>query len=83
LKKYEDIESLRKINDEGLYSFAIDLVDIEESLKELINQISVLKSEESSKDEIEDTLFDIAGEFNHILYHIKTSVYYSYLDSLY
>lgn len=80
LIRNKDIEMMNKVSNEDLYLFAIDLVDIEGSLKELLNKISFLETEVSNKDEVEDTMVDIIEEFRHILYHVRTSVFYNYLD---
>jgi hypothetical protein len=60
------------------------LIDIEESLKQIINDdIPKLYLNELNEKEIDDIILDIGEEFRHLLYHIKDTKVYNYILKLY
>ena len=55
--------------------------DLEKSFKIFIEELlPKLLKEDISEEEIDEILWDIGDEFRHILYHIKDSKYFGYLD---
>jgi len=90
LKRGEDINNLalrlqrsNKVNafDNGDYKESGTLAhcfsDLESSFSTFLDiLLPKLMIENITPEEIEDTLFDIGQELNHILYHIKTAKYF-------
>ncbi|MDX1920437.1 MAG: hypothetical protein SFU25_06840 [Candidatus Caenarcaniphilales bacterium] len=64
------------------WSLAYALLELENSCSKFTKELlPKLVSENLSEDEINDLLHEIGEELRHILYHIKDSKFYSYLDS--
>jgi hypothetical protein len=81
LRKSEKVN----LNDNGeeleAYTIAHALLDIEKSANVLSNNfIPKLLDNEITENELNEILIDIGDVFRHIIYHIKDSKYYDYLD---
>lgn len=63
------------------WTLAHAFADLEDSFRRLLErQFPKLAQSELSPSEINDLLLEIGEELRHILYHIKTSGFYGYLD---
>jgi hypothetical protein len=61
-------------------TFVHALIDIEESLKQIINEdIPKLYLNELNEEDIDDIILNIGEEFRHLLYHIKDTKVYNYI----
>lgn len=82
LEKSAEVTRYDSEEEKESWTLAHDFLDLEESFGRFVRDYLVrLKTEELSADEVGDLLVDIGEEFRHILYHIRNSRFYKYLDS--
>ncbi len=66
---------------EEAWQIAIGLSDIEESVARVFGLLVPRLLDESCRDDqAEDALHDIGEEYRHILYHIRDTRYFSYVE---
>jgi len=81
LKKSEKVNRYDNGEELEAYTIAHALLDIEESATVLSkNFIPKLLSNDITENELNEILIDMGDVFRHIIYHIKDSKYYDYLD---
>ncbi|WP_138484934.1 hypothetical protein [Dyadobacter bucti] len=80
LERSSILNKLSTKEDNQIDTLANALIDIEESLKKVINEhIPHFYQNELSEEEVEDIIFDIGEELRHLLYHINDTKVYNYL----
>lgn len=76
----QKVNAFNKNGEKECEVLAHSLLDIEESSKEIIeNLIPKLTSNDLSEIEVEDILYDIGEELRHIVYHIDAPYFYKYI----
>jgi hypothetical protein len=69
-------------DEDEAWTLAHGLADLEESFRVVLDDLLVkLMSKEIGPAERYDILLDIGEELRHIMYHIKDSRFYRYLDN--
>jgi hypothetical protein len=81
-RKLDKINSYDSDKEKESDTLANAILDIAESSSLIVNElVPKLTANDISESQIEDILHEIGEEFRHILYHIKDSKYYGYLDN--
>ena len=82
LSRSEKVNSFDDENGQECGRIAHSLSDIEGSMVEIFEKLAPkLENENITPDEIDDVLFDIAGELRHIAYHINEPRYWKHIVS--
>ena len=82
----ENIRKIRRItshndgNENEVQALSHGLVDIEEAIKGMGNLINELYASVLPEQEVEEILIDIGDHLRHIVYHVRDTKYYEYLD---
>lgn len=79
LDRSEKVRSFNGKSEKEAETLALALLDSEESFKKIMAKIPKLESQNSDKEEIDETLHEIEVELKHILYHIYDSKRYRHL----
>ena len=81
LSKFTFITKYDEGEDKEAWTLSHAFIDLEGSFRKFSDELlPKLFSKDLSEKEFHDTLIEIGEEFRHILYHVKDSKYYSYLD---
>jgi hypothetical protein len=81
LSKCSKVTQYNTAESDEAWTISHNLIDLEESFKNITNELlPELLNVKLNDEKIEDILLDIGEEFRHILYHIKNSKYYEYLN---
>lgn len=77
LSKCKKVTRFDRGKEKEAWTLAHAFTDLEESFNIFVKeQLPKLMKKSLSQSEIENVLFDIGSEFQHILYHIKDPKYY-------
>jgi hypothetical protein len=80
LEKCERITRYSTNDENQADTLANALIDIEQSLKKIIDEdIPKLYLNDLNEEDVDDLILDIGEELKHLLYHIKDSKVYNYL----
>ena len=81
LEKCERVNKHTTQEENQADTLANTYIDIEDGLKVIIEeQIPKLYLKDLTKEEVDELILDIGEELRHMLYHIKDTKVYSYLD---
>ena len=81
LSKSEKVNRYNHGKEKEAWTLSNGFSDLEKSFKVFIEELlPQLLREDISEEEIDEALWDIGDEFRHILYHIKDSKYFGYLE---
>ncbi len=81
LNKSRKVASYNREKENESETLAHCFLDIEESCKVMITELfPKLLSDNMNEDDIDEIIYDIGEEFRHVLYHIKDSIFYNYLQ---
>ena len=81
LSKLKKISSLDSATERECDTLAHSFLDLKDSFKKFNDVfLPIMFDINTTDEELEDVLTDIGDEFRHILYHIKDSKYYQYLN---
>lgn len=80
LSRSEKVNSFDEGDNKESWTLATGFSDLEESFCSFLDvHLPKLMVDNIKPEEIEDILFDIGQEFNHILYHIKSPKYFRHM----
>ncbi|MBC7487906.1 MAG: hypothetical protein H7282_14280 [Cytophagaceae bacterium] len=80
LEKCERVIKYNTKEENQASTLAHALIDIEESIDVIKNKIPQIYSNDLTKEEVDDLVLDIGEELRHVLYHIKDTKVYDYLN---
>jgi len=81
LSKCYAVSKFDKKGHSEAWTLAHALSDLEQSFRRILDvQLMRLSGEELNESEINDLLLEIGEELRHILYHIRDSEFYKYLE---
>ncbi len=82
LSRCPEITKFDKGEDKEAWALAHAFSDLEESfLKFLEHHLPALTQSQMEGSDIHNLLLDIGEEFRHIIYHIKNTKFYQYIDN--
>ena len=76
----KQVTSLDSEKEKEASTLAHCFLDLQESFNKFNNELLPKINQNLNEEEIDDLLLDIGEEFRHILYHIKDSKFYNYLQ---
>src|SRR5487761_556180 len=82
LEKCAEVTRYDSKEEKEAWTLAHDFLDLEESFRRFLDGYLLrLKTEKLPPEQVKDLLIDIGEEFRHILYHVRNSRFYRYLES--
>jgi hypothetical protein len=81
LQVVPQVHALDATDEPGGWGLAYSLMEIDESLSRFRELLARVKADNLDAGELHGLLIDIGEELRHVLYHVKDSQFYGYLET--